>query len=106
LTGWGDPLVARFDLVVFLTAPTEQRLARLVQRERKRFGAAVAPGGAMHDSHVEFLIWAGSYDDGGATQRSRLTHEAWLARLPCPVLRLDGRLPLNDLVDAVESDIP
>lgn len=106
LTGWGDPLIASFDLVVFLTVPTEQRLARLAQREAARFGAAIAPGGPMHDSHVEFLVWAGSYDDGDATQRSRLTHEAWLAKLACPVLRLDGRTPLNDLVGAVESAIP
>jgi adenylate kinase family enzyme len=106
LAGWGDPLVALFDLVVFLTVPTEERLARLVRRETHRFGAAVAPGGAMHDNHVEFLIWAGSYDDGDASQRSRALHEAWLDRLPCPILRLDGRSALSDLVGAVESAIP
>jgi len=106
LSGWGDPLIPLFDLVVFLTVPTEERLARLVRRETQRFGAAVAPGGAMHDSHVEFLIWAGSYDDGDASQRSRALHEAWLAALPCPVLRLDGRGALSGLVGAVESAIP
>jgi len=106
LTGWGDSLIGSFDLVVFLSVPTEQRLARLARREAERFGAAVAPGGVMHDGHIEFLIWAGSYDDGDATQRSRLTHETWLAKLPCKVLRLDGRATLNDLVGAVESAIP
>ncbi|MEO8559598.1 MAG: AAA family ATPase [Rhodospirillales bacterium] len=106
LCGWGDGMIPRFDLVVFLTVPTEERLGRLARRESARFGAAIAPGGVMHDSHIEFLIWAGSYDDGAATQRSRALHEAWLARLPCPVLRLDGRTPLNDLVGAVESAIP
>ncbi len=89
--------------MVFLTVPTEERLVR---REAERFGAAIAPGGRMHDSHVEFLIWAGAYDGGDARQRSRALHEAWLAALPCPVLRLDGRDMLSDLVGAVESAIP
>ncbi len=106
LVGWGDVFIPLFDLVVFLTVPTQERLARLAKRERARFGDAIAPGGAMHDNHIEFLIWAGSYDDGDATQRSLAMHQAWLDKLPCPVVRLDGRMPLNDLVSAVESDIP
>lgn len=106
LCGWGDGMIPSFDLVVFLAVPTEQRLARLARREGERFGAAIAPGGDMHDSHIEFLIWAGSYDDGDVTQRSRALHGAWLPKLPCPVVRLDGRTKLNDLVSAVESAIP
>ena len=46
LTGWGDPLIPTFDLVVFLYVTPETRLARLLERERRRFGADIEPGGA------------------------------------------------------------
>ncbi|HEX4196047.1 MAG TPA: AAA family ATPase [Caulobacteraceae bacterium] len=105
LDGWGDPLIPLFDGVVFLSAPAEVRLARLAERERRRLGPAVEAGGAMHAQHLDFLRYAGAYDTGVFTSqmtgRYRARHEAWLERLPCPVLRLDGALPTGALVDAV-----
>src|SRR5215213_1724949 len=35
VAGWGDSLIPSFDLVVFLTMPTEVRLERLRRRERE-----------------------------------------------------------------------
>ena len=105
LDGWGDPLIPRFERVVFLAAPTELRLARLAERERRRYGAAIAPGGALADHHLDFMAYAGAYDTGVFTStltgRHRARHEAWLARLPCPLLRLDGAGPAEALADAV-----
>jgi adenylate kinase family enzyme len=93
LCGWGDVFVRRFDLVVFLLMPTGVRLTRLLERERRRFGAeSLAPGGAMHAIHEAFMVWAAGYDDGGADMRSRRQHEHWLAALPCPLIRLAERL--------------
>jgi hypothetical protein len=39
------------------------------------------------------MSWAGAYDDGGLEMRSRRLHEAWLADLPCPVLRFTDAQP-------------
>jgi adenylate kinase family enzyme len=65
LTGWGDPLVPLFDLVVFLIAPAEFRVQRLRQRETRRFGAdAVAPGAWRYRATEEFIAWASDYDHG------------------------------------------
>ena len=97
LCGWGDPLIPEFELVVYLAVPTPVRLARLRAREVRRYGApAIAPGGPLHAAHVEFLEWAGRYDSGGPDMRSRAMHEAWLAALPCPVVRLDGDEPVAE----------
>jgi adenylate kinase family enzyme len=102
LVKWGDAFIPRFDLVVFLTLPTEIRLARLRAREVSRYGdAAIAPGGWAHTMHKEFLEWAARYDSGGLEVRSLAMHEAWLAHVPCPVLRLDSRNPVDALVQAV-----
>ena len=90
LCGWGDVFIPRFDVVLFLLVPTEVRLARLLARERCRFGAeALAQGGAMHAIHDAFMVWVGGYDGGGEDMRSRRQHERWLTALPCPLIRLE-----------------
>jgi adenylate kinase family enzyme len=105
LDGWGDPLIPLFERVIFLSAATEVRLPRLAERERRRFGPAVDPGGALHQEHQDFLAYATAYDTGvfttALTGRHRARHEAWLQRLPCPFLRLDGALPTETLMDQV-----
>jgi hypothetical protein len=84
LSGWGDAFIPRFTAVVFLWVPTELRLARLRRREERE---RIPP-----DEREEFLAWAAAYDEAGMEQRSRTLHEAWLAGIPCPVIRLEGDL--------------
>ncbi len=106
LCGWGDPFIPEFELVVFLLVPTATRLARLRARERARYGAeAIAPGGPLHKASVEFLEWAAGYDAGDPEMRSRAMHEAWLAGLPGPVLRLEGDRPVVEQLERVEASM-
>jgi adenylate kinase family enzyme len=106
LDGWGDKLVASFDLVVWLDVPAATRLARLRASELARYGAAIAPGGALYAEHQEFLAGAATYDTGERSGRSRPRHQAWLAGLPCPVLRLAGDRPTGELVAEVAAALP
>ena len=104
LCGWGDPLIPEFELVVFLAVPTPVRLMRLRAREIERYGQdAVRPGGELHTPHVEFLAWAGCYDTGGLEMRSRALHEAWLAILPCAIVRLEGDLSVAEQLVRIEA---
>jgi len=99
VVGWGDDLIVYFDLVVFVQTSREVRLQRLRAREAAHFGRdAVAPGGWRHDETESFVEWASHYEDGTREGRSLAKHEAWLATLPCPVLRVDGARPVSDLV--------
>lgn len=90
LAGWGDPIIPLLDLVVFLYVPTEIRLRRLRERETRR--------GWLDE---DFIEWASHYDEGTREGRNLPLHEAWLRALPCPVLRLDGTLPVAELVAKV-----
>jgi hypothetical protein len=101
LDRWAGPAIADAGLIVFLEVPTPVRLERLRAREQARFGEALLPGGAMHETHREFIEWAAYYDEGTLPGRSRPKHEKWLAGLGKPVLRLDGTLPTAELVAAV-----
>ncbi|MEO7177852.1 MAG: AAA family ATPase [Allosphingosinicella sp.] len=101
LDGWAAPALRDVELIVFLEVPTPVRLERLRRRQQARFGDALLPGGAMHETHREFIDWAAQYELGTEPGRSRPRHEAWLAGLGHPVLRLDGTRPTADLVAAI-----
>ena len=99
--GWGDCAIAGADLIVFLTAPTPIRLARLRRREAARWGERIAPGGDMAHSHAQFLKWAAGYDEPYFSGRSLARHRAFLAGRPEPVLELLTTAPLENLLAAV-----
>jgi len=101
LCNWGGPLLDRFTLAVFLVLDPELRMARLLERERVRYGSRILPGGDMHEAHVAFLDWARSYDHARAPVRSLDLHERWLTALRCPVLRLDASRSVEALCDTV-----
>lgn len=104
LCGWGDPLIARFQLIVFLAVPTEVRRQRLRARELARYGReAIAPGGRLHATHVAFIEWAARYDHSDATERSRTLHDGWLAAMPVPVVRLEGDRPVAAQLASLEA---
>jgi hypothetical protein len=107
LDTWGDPVVPLFDLVVFVFVPTEVRLQRLRDREARRFGRdATSPGGWRHQETKEFIEWASHYDDGTGEGRNLPRHLKWLATLTCSVMKVDGRLPIPDLLDEVLAAFP
>jgi len=83
---WGAELEDSFSLIVFLTLDAELRVARLREREIANLGQA----------DPEFLEWAAQYDEGRMEGRSRPLHEKWLAGRSCPVLRIDGNIPVPE----------
>jgi hypothetical protein len=106
LIGWGDGLVAQFDLVVFLHLDPALRLARLEAREAWRYGPEhLGPGGAGHAAHAAFMAWARGYDDPAFPGRSLHAHRAWLAGLPVPVLSLDSAAPVPALVAQITGAV-
>ena len=90
LDEWGRPVIALFDLVVFLYAPTDIRLQRLREREARR--------GWVDE---EFIEWASHYDDGTHEGHNLPRHQRRLDALVGPVLRLDGTLSVTELVGHV-----
>jgi len=101
LDSWAEGVAGDAELIVFLEVPTDLRIERLRAREQARFGDALRPGGAMHETHREFIDWAAHYEDGTQPGRSRPKHESWLARLAIPVLRLDSTRSVDELVAEV-----
>jgi hypothetical protein len=102
LRGWGDPVIERVTEVVFLTLDRDTRMDRLIGREAVRYGDTIARGGVNEAAHHDFLEWARAYDAGPAGDPGRLARdEEWLARLTCPVLRLNSGAPAETLAASV-----
>lgn len=99
LLGWGDVIIPRLYLVVYVATPTDVRLERLIKRETQRFGARLLPGGDMYEAHQDFLAWAARYDTGGQEMRSAARHRAWLGQLSCPVVTVDGTRPVVETLE-------
>ena len=96
--GWGDMFIPLFKKVILVETPTEVRIERLKKREFDHLGERVLPGGDMHEAHREFLAWAARYDSAGLEQRSRALHEQWLQKVSCPIVVVDGTLPVDEMV--------
>jgi len=97
MLGWGESVVAECDAIVFVFLDPTERLRRLEARE------VVRRAGLPHDDDAwrVFTTWAEGYDDPAFDGRSRAEHDRWLATIGKPVLRLDSRSPVTELVDAV-----
>ena len=80
IVGWGDEIEHSFDLIIYLWIPPDIRLERLRRREIERHGQI----------DEEFIAWAARYDTDDLTVRSRILHQNWLAKMQCPVLRIEG----------------
>ncbi len=95
LADWGDELIPLFTLAVRVETAAAIRIRRLEKRERERFGSRIDRGGDMYDIHRAFMEWAAAYDGGGPEMRSRAKHDAWQKLLRCPVIPVDGGLPVE-----------
>ena len=49
----------------------------------------------MYENHKEFIEWAASYDEGDIDIRSKAKHDEWQKLLLCPVVLVDGSLPVE-----------
>ena len=103
LIPWGDPLIPLFTLVVRVVTPTDVRMERLKIRESDAFGSRIEPGGDMYEDHLEFMAWAERYDTAGLEQRSKVLHDAWEKSLPCPVIRVDGTKPCDEIFSDIKN---
>ena len=83
---------------LWLDAPLALRLARVRQRSLHQLGQRAMPGGNLYTQEESFLRFVAG--------RSMDAAEAWLRRLRCPVLHLDGTLPVAEAATAVLRWLP
>jgi adenylate kinase family enzyme len=95
---WGDFLREKLDLILYLYVDKDTRIARLIARERQRFGNRIAEGNDMHENHRAFIAWAESYEDGGLDMRSKTSETAWINEAKCEVVKIEHEIPIAEEV--------
>ena len=76
-----------FQLAVWLDVPKEIRIQRVKHRSFQKFGKRMMPGGDLYQQEKGFFDFVES--------RKESTVEEWLQSLTCPVIRIDGREPVE-----------
>ena len=95
---YGDRLIASLDRIVLVEVPKEIRSRRVRERSFRKFGERILPGGDLHDrEEAWFALTDGRPED---------YTEKWLETVRCPVIRIDGTLPVEEnlwyLCDAIK----
>lgn len=99
LISWGDDIQDEFTCAIYLYVPKQQRIQRIKNRERERFGERIEVDGDMYEGHSKFIEWAKQYDEGFLSGRSKPRHEAWIKKLKCPLIRIEGIFSETEVLD-------
>ena len=90
---WNDEIMSCIDIAFWVQTPVEERVKRIQAREEKRFGARVLAGGDMYEQQAEFRKVVKNRDSKAV--------EEYAERFSCPVMVLDGTLPVEENLEKV-----
>ena len=94
---YGDKLIALLDHIVLIEVPKQIRSQRVRDRSYRKFGERILPGGDLYDKERKWFSLTDSRPDEYVTD--------WLKSIDCPVIRIDGTLPIQQNVDYLVSVI-
>ena len=84
---YGEKLPAFLDHIVLIEVPREILSRRVRDRSRQKFGNRVLPGGDLYEKEQSWYALTDSRPEDYVT--------SWLEGTDCPVIRIDGTLPVE-----------
>ena len=95
---YGDQLIASLDHIVLIEVPRQIRSQRVRDRSYQKFGDRILPGGDLYEKENKWFSLTDSRPDAYVTD--------WLMTVNCPVIRIDGTLPVEKNLDYLVSALP
>lgn len=92
---YGDKLIAALDHIVLIDVPKQIRSQRVRERSFSKFGERILPGGDLYDQETAWFSLTDSRPEDYTTQ--------WLETVNCPVIRVDGTLPVEQNIEYIIS---
>ena len=92
---YGDKLISSLDYIVLIDVPKQVRRQRIRDRSYSRYGERILPGGDLYDKESAWFSLTDS--------RPETYTEKWLDTVNCPVIRIDGTLPIDKNVEYIVS---
>ena len=84
---YGDNLIKALDHIILVEVPKDVRSQRVRARSFQKFGEKISPGGALYEQEQKWFSFVDSRPDDYVL--------AWLETIGCPVIRVDGTLPVE-----------
>ena len=84
---YGERLPASLDCAILVEVPREARLARVRARSAEKFGRRIEAGGDLEERENAWFAQVERRPEDYVT--------GWLEKLSCPVIRIDGTLPVE-----------
>ena len=94
---FGEEFVSHLKCVISIEVPREIRLMRVNHRSYMRFGEKSCKGGDYYEQVKSFYDFCASRDDN-------LVND-WLSTMCCPIIRVDGTLPISDNVNLIAKKL-
>ncbi|MGM9631566.1 MAG: AAA family ATPase [Eubacteriales bacterium] len=95
--GFGDEFISHLRCVVSIEAPKETRLKRVYDRSYILFGEKSCKGGDFYEQIKSFHSFCESRDEN-------LVND-WLSTVCCPIIKVDGTLPICDNVNLIAEKL-
>ena len=92
---YGENLIAALDYAILIEVPREIRIQRVKERSYQKFGKRMLPGGDLYEQECAWFTLV--------ENRSEDYVSKWIEQINCPVIRLDGTLPVMDNIDYLLS---
>lgn len=92
---YGDKLISLVDCIVVVSVPREIRLARVRERSFQKFGGRILVGGDLSEKENTWFSLVESRPEDFV--------ETWLTTVDCPIIRVDGTLPIEENVEYLAS---
>jgi adenylate kinase family enzyme len=94
---FGDEFISHLKCVISIEVPREIRLKRVYDRSYILFGEKSCKGGDFYEQIKAFHNFCASRDEN-------LVNE-WLSTICCPIVRVDGTLPICDNVNLISEKL-
>ena len=87
---YGNEFINALDHIILVDVPKEVRSQRVRARSFQKFGDRILPGGELYDKEQNWFTFVDARPDDYVL--------TWLETIECPVIRVDGTLPVEDNV--------
>lgn len=94
---YGERIESLFTYAVLLQVPKEVRMQRIRNRSHDKFGEKMLPGGELYEREQRFFDMVQNRPEDYA--------ESWVLKLKCPVIRVDGRRPVQENVELLMEEM-
>ena len=90
-------IVSHFMCAVYIETPQETRIKRVYERSYNKFGERMLEGGDLYEKEKAFFDFVKS--------KAENTVEVWLSSVSCPIIRVDGTLPIENNAELIAEKL-